>query len=386
LSARSQTTLRFLIVTGESSGDLHGASFLRALRELAPGLQATGIGGPRLRAAGLECLFPAEDLAVVGLPGWRELRTILSVFKRLVRLLKEQPPHLLVLIDFPEFNLWLARFAKRYRVPVFYYIAPQVWAWREGRVKLIRRVVDCLAVILPFEVEFFKRHGVRAHFVGHPLLDVVKPCLSRETLFRLLGLRTDSPLLGLFPGSRRREVESLLPLFVETYLRLKKEQPALQAVVVQAEGLPDHFFHLHAPDLRVVKGYQYEIMQHARAVLLASGTVTLEAAIVGVPMVVAYKVPKLTYFLARHLVKVPYVSLVNLLAGRPVVPELLQEEATPEKLAEALKPLLEERRNQEIRKSLTDVSRLLGSPGACWRAAELALDFLRQRLSRANQL
>ncbi len=359
---------------------------MRALRELAPGLQATGIGGPRLRAAGLECLFPAEDLAVVGLPGWRELRTILSVFKRLVRLLKEQPPHLLVLIDFPEFNLWLARFAKRYRVPVFYYIAPQVWAWREGRVKLIRRVVDCLAVILPFEVEFFKRHGVRAHFVGHPLLDVVKPCLSRETLFRLLGLRTDSPLLGLFPGSRRREVESLLPLFVETYLRLKKEQPALQAVVVQAEGLPDHFFHLHAPDLRVVKGYQYEIMQHARAVLLASGTVTLEAAIVGVPMVVAYKVPKLTYFLARHLVKVPYVSLVNLLAGRPVVPELLQEEATPEKLAEALKPLLEERRNQEIRKSLTDVSRLLGSPGACWRAAELALDFLRQRLSRANQL
>jgi len=384
LSAGSQTTLRFLIVTGESSGDLHGASFLRALRELAPGLQAQGIGGPKLRAAGLECLFPAEDLGVVGLPSLKELRVIFSVFERLRRLLKEHPPHLLVLIDFPEFNLWLARFAKRYGVPVFYYIGPQVWAWREGRVKLIRRVVDCLAVILPFEVEFYERHGIRAHFVGHPLLDVVKPCLARETFFHLLGLAEERPLLGIFPGSRRKEVETLLPLFLETYRRLKEKDPSLQAVVVQAEGLSDHLFHVHAPDLRVVKGYQYEVMQHARAVLLASGTVTLEAAIVGVPMVVAYKVPKLTYLLAKHLVRVPYVSLVNLLAGRRVVPELLQEEAQAENLAQALKPFLyDEDQNRQVRSVLKDLARLLGPPGACWRAAELALNFLRQTLPKS---
>jgi len=387
LSAGSQASLRFLIVTGESSGDLHGASFLRALRELAPGLHAAGIGGPKLRAAGLECLFPAEDLALVGLPGFRELKTTLSVFRRLLKVIKERPPHLLVLIDFPEFNLWLARFAKRYGVPIFYYIAPQVWAWREGRVKLIRRVVDCLAVILPFEVEFYRRHGIEAHFVGHPLLDVVKPCLSRETFFRLIDLRAEKPLIGLFPGSRRREVETLLPVFVETYQRLKGEIPSLQAVVVQAEGLPEHLFHVHGPDLRVVKGYQYEVMQHAEAVLLASGTVTLEAAIVGVPMVVAYKMPRFSFWLARHLVKVPYVSLVNILAGRRLVPELLQDEAEPSRLAEALKPFLTDKDiAAETRRALNDLSHLLGPPGACWRAAELALNFLRRTLPQKDSV
>lgn len=384
MSAGSDATLRFVMVAGESSGDMHGAAFLRALRELAPGVQVTGIGGPRLRAAGLECLYPAEELSLVGLPSGQDLRRVLSAFRRLLSFLREQPPHLLVLIDFPEFNLFLARFAKRYQIPIFYYISPQVWAWRRGRVRLIRRVVDCMAVILPFEEEFYRKHGVEVHFVGHPLLDVVRPHLARQTLEKLLGLEPQKPILGLFPGSRRGEVQRLLPVFVETFLRLKERHPALQGVVVKAEGLPEGLFQTSAPGLKFVSGYAYEVMNHAQAVLLASGTVTLEAAIVGVPMVVAYKVSPLTYFLGKHLIRVPYVSLVNLIAGKPLVPEFLQKEASPEKLAQALEPLLSrEEENQRLRAELKKIKQSLGSPGASWRVAELALRFARARLTRS---
>ncbi len=379
MSPGIDTTQRLLMVAGEASGDIHGASFLRALRELHPGIHVAGVGGPRLRAAGLECLFPAESLSVVGFPTRDQIKTIFSAFKRLLNILKYQRPHLLILIDFPEFNLFLARFAKRYGVPVFYYISPQIWAWREGRVKLVKRVVDKMAVILPFEVDFYRRHGFEVEFVGHPLLDVVRPCLSRETFFNLSGLEATKPLIGLFPGSRPGEVQRHLPLFLEAFSLLKRRFRDLQGVVVRAEGLPEDFpLPVSTPDLKVIKGYQYEVMQHAEAVLLASGTVTLEAAIVGVPMVVAYRLPKLSFCLARFLVKVPYVSLVNLLAGEALVPELLQDQATPESLAKALETyLVDPKRAQELRHRLGEIKKSLGTPGAAWRAAELALTLLR---------
>ncbi|OAG28672.1 hypothetical protein TH606_00810 [Thermodesulfatator autotrophicus] len=358
---------------------MHGASLVRALREILPGIHIQGIGGPKLRATGFECLYPAENLAIVGLPSLQEAREVLRVFKRIKKILRESPPNLLILIDFPEFNLRLAKYAKRYQVPVFYFISPQVWAWRTYRVHLIKRVVDKMAVVFPFEVDFYARYGYKVHFVGHPLVDVVKPSLNRETLCRLLGLDSGRPIVGIFPGSRRREVITLLPLFLEAFNLVKKERPDVQGVIVRAEGLSDEFF-LGASGLKVVKGYQYDVMAQSEVVLLASGTVTLEATIVGVPMVVAYKLNKLSYWLAKKLVKVPYASLTNLLAGKALVPEHLQNEATPENLAEALLKFLNDHHyNQQVRDKLAQIKASLGPGGAAWRAAELAASLIRER-------
>ncbi|WP_068540609.1 lipid-A-disaccharide synthase [Thermodesulfatator autotrophicus] len=379
MSSRPHKALRVFLVAGESSGDLHGASLVRALREILPGIHIQGIGGPKLRATGFECLYPAENLAIVGLPSLQEAREVLRVFKRIKKILRESPPNLLILIDFPEFNLRLAKYAKRYQVPVFYFISPQVWAWRTYRVHLIKRVVDKMAVVFPFEVDFYARYGYKVHFVGHPLVDVVKPSLNRETLCRLLGLDSGRPIVGIFPGSRRREVITLLPLFLEAFNLVKKERPDVQGVIVRAEGLSDEFF-LGASGLKVVKGYQYDVMAQSEVVLLASGTVTLEATIVGVPMVVAYKLNKLSYWLAKKLVKVPYASLTNLLAGKALVPEHLQNEATPENLAEALLKFLNDHHyNQQVRDKLAQIKASLGPGGAAWRAAELAASLIRER-------
>ncbi len=366
-------------MAGEASGDLHGANFLRALRELVPGIHALGVGGPKLRAAGLQCLFPAEALSIVGLPSLKELKSVFWAFAKLVRLLKEDPPNLLVLIDFPEFNLWLARVAKRLGVPVFYYIGPQVWAWRRGRVRTLKKTVDAMAVVLPFEVDFYAQRGLKVHFVGHPLLDVVKPALSRKTFFKLVGLAPEKPLIGLFPGSRPREIQAHVKLFQETFALLKERLPSLQGVFVRAEGLSS-FPEVSRPGLKVIKGYQYEVMAQAEVVLLASGTVTLEAAIVGTPMVVTYRLGRWSYYLARLLVKVPYVSLVNLVAGEEVAPEFIQHQASPENLSRALARLLEDQTYaRKVRQKLKEVRQRLGPAGAAWRAAELAAGFLRRK-------
>ncbi|WP_022853265.1 lipid-A-disaccharide synthase [Thermodesulfatator atlanticus] len=380
MSAGPDTTLHVFLVAGEASGDLHGASFLRALREIVPHLHAVGIGGPKLRAAGLQCLYPAESLAIMGLPSWQEVRKIIAIFRRIKEHFSKNPPALLVLIDFPEFNLRLARMAKRFGIPVFYYISPQIWAWRTRRVKLIKKVVDRMAVVLPFEVDFYQKFGYEVHFVGHPLIDVVRPALNRKTFFRLAGLNLAKPLIGIFPGSRPREIRTLLPLFLEAFEKIKYRRPGIQGVIVKAEGIDDDLIpKIKNPAVKVVKGYQYEVMAQSEAIMVASGTVTLEATIVGVPMVVAYKMGKLSYLLAKRLVKVPYASLPNLLAGKEVVPELLQEKATPDNLAEALLKFLEDKNYADkVRKGLSQIKETLGPGGASWRAAELAAGLLPQ--------
>jgi lipid-A-disaccharide synthase len=370
-----------MIVTGEASGDMHGANLIRAMQRLAPGLRVSGMGGPELRGCGMEVLYDAARLSVVGLlevfSHLGDIRAAMAVLE--ARLAKERPD-LLILIDLPDFNLMMAKKAKRLGVPVFYYISPQVWAWRSGRVKKIKRLVDRMAVILPFEQEFYHRLGMEVDFVGHPLLDTVKTTMSRREFLTRLGIEPGSrPVIGILPGSRVGEVRTMLPVFLAAARLLAPEIGPPICLLPVAAALDDNLLAesgLAGCDLEVhtIREERYNLMAACDAVMAASGTVTLELAILGVPMVVAYRVAPLTHFLGRRLIKVKYASLVNLVGGEEIVPELLQHEATPEKISQALRQLLGETGAAErMRSGLSRVVRQLGAPGASSRAAQLAL-------------
>jgi lipid-A-disaccharide synthase len=371
-----------MIVTGEASGDMHGANLIKAMRELAPDLQVCGMGGPELLAQGLEPLYDATKLSVVGLSEvFSHLGDIRAALRILGERLDRDRPELLILIDLPDFNLMLAKRAKRLGIPVFYYISPQVWAWRSGRVRKIKRLVDRLAVILPFEQEFYRQRGMRVDFVGHPLLDTVKAEMSRTEFLHNHDLSPNTrPVVGILPGSRSREFRTMLPIFLEAARLLEKDLGPMTWLVPVAATLSDELLEEsglrdYGLDVRAIRGNRYELMAACDAVMAASGTVTLELGILGVPMVVAYRVSPLTHFLGHRLIKVKYAALVNLVAGWEVVPELLQNAATPVNIAQALKPLLADRqRRSGMQEELRQVVAGLGEPGASGRAAAIALE------------
>lgn len=375
-----------MIVTGEASGDLHGANLLRAMRHRNPDLTFCGMGGSELASLGMEILFDARKVAVVGvIEVFSHLGDILKAQKTLKNRMRERPPALLIIIDLPDFNLLLAKKAKQLGIPVFYYITPQVWAWRSGRVKTIAERVDKVGVILPFEEAFFNDRGIAAEYVGHPLLDSVK--LSHT----LLDFREKNQILpgfrcvGILPGSRKKEISTLLPIFLEAAERIQKESSekfifllplasTLDEKDLWQNGLQKGDTGL---DIRIIRGDRYDVMAACEAVIAASGTVTLELALLDVPMVVTYKFSPLTYQLGRMLVKLKYFSLVNLIAGEEVVPELLQDEVRPENIARNILEILNNsERSERIRKGLLDVRERLGKKGASDRAALLALNML----------
>ena len=382
---------RVMIVTGEASGDLHGANLLRAMQRRQPQLRVCGMGGSCLAELGMEVLYDAAKVSVVGIfEVLAHLSEIFSAQRILRRRLEDDPPDLLILIDLPDFNLPLAQKAKNLGVPVFYYISPQVWAWRSGRVKALRRFVDKIGVILPFEEDFFRKKGVAADYVGHPLLDTVATTMAREEFCRRHGIDPANTLIGLLPGSRKGEIASLLPVFLDAakllQARLAQGQIAERPIFVlplastinevdlQEAGLSTLADGL---DLLVIRQDRYDMMAACSAVIAASGTVTLELAILGVPMVVAYKLSPLTYRLAKLLVKLDHFSLPNLIAGRAAVPELLQDQVTAERLAdEVASLLLQPQRMAELQHSLKQIKDKLGRPGASEKAAQTALALL----------
>lgn len=379
-------TSHIMIVTGEASGDLHGANLLRAMHRRVPDLQVCGMGGGELAKLGMEILFDAAKVSVVGI--LEVLAHLGDIFKAqliLRRRLERERPDLLILIDLPDFNLPLAKKAKRLGIPVFYYISPQVWAWRSGRVRLMRQCVDKIGVILPFEEDFFRRHGVVAEYVGHPLLDTVKTTMDKLEFCRHHGIDPQRCLIGLLPGSRKREIASLLPVFLEsarvvqgrlaqTPVFLLPVAPTISDQHLRAAGVDQGKVGL---DLRIIRENRYDMMAACNAVIAASGTVTLELAILGVPMVVAYKLSPLTYQIARLMIKLDYFSLPNLIAGEKSVPELLQGEVTAERLAqEIVELLLTPQRMAEMRLSLNHIKEKLGGPGASEKAAATALTLL----------
>jgi lipid-A-disaccharide synthase len=372
-----------LLVAGEASGDLHGARLSAALRRLAPDIRLAGMGGAGMRAAGVEILVDAGETAVVGLTElWEKRRTLRTALRTLRHVLRSARPRLLVCIDFPDFNLLLARSAHRLSIPVCYFISPQVWAWRPGRVRTIRRLVRKMLVLFPFEEALYRQAGVDATFVGHPLLDSLADVPPRGVCRERLSLPASATVLGLLPGSRAAELSRHLPLLLAAAGHVRAAIPDLTIVLGLHEGTAraavESAVARSGVPVRIVQGRTPEAIRAADFLLAVSGTVTLEAAILGTPMLITYRLGALTYWLARLLIHVRWIGLPNIVAQRAVVPELIQSSATPAALAgAALQYLQAPERLAEMQEGLADVRRRLGTPGAAERAAREVLALLR---------
>jgi len=370
-----------LLVAGEASGDMHGADLVAALRALVPGVRVRGVGGARLRAAGMETLVDTTAIATMGLLEARDrLGAVLRAYRLVRGLLRDEPPDLLILIDFPEFNLALAGVARRRRVPVLYYISPQVWAWRRGRIRKIARRVDRMAVVFPFEAPLYAASGVRAEFVGHPLLDRVRATRSREETLARHGLDPGKRLIALLPGSRVKEIRLILPVIAEAAARLVARGDC-QCVLALAETLiaADVAASMRGRPLAatVVPDDTYDLVHASALALVASGTATLETALLERPMVIVYRMSALTFALARRLVSVPFIGMPNLIAGRGIVPELVQGDATGARIAAEAERLLDDpAQHAATVAALASLRSLLGGGGAARRAAAIAAEML----------
>ena len=371
-----------MIVAGEASGDLHGGNLVLAMHQIDPDLSFYGVGGKRMQAAGVELLADAADMAVVGLTEVVfKLGMILRVMRRLKVSLLDEKPDLVILIDYPDFNLPLARAARKQGIQVLYYISPQVWAWRKGRIETIRKTVDRMVVILPFEEKFYRDAGVDVTFVGHPLLDEVRKKYSRSEALKRFGLREEAITVAILPGSRRSEVAVLLPEMLRACRILTEKISPLQFVLPIAGTLDPAFvrdiLRQFPVQVNVIRDEIYDVIAVSDAAMVASGTATLETALLETPMVVVYKVSGVSYAIGRRLIRVNHISLVNLIAGRAVVPELIQAEANPERIAAEVREIVTQRgKAREMKTALAEIRGKLGTPGASQRTARIACDML----------
>lgn len=370
---------RILMVAGEASGDRHAAGLVREALALDPALRFSGIGGNHLRAAGVEVLLDAKDLAVVGIAEvFGHAGELLGALGTMRRRLRDERPDALLLVDFPDFNLHLAGVARRLGIPVIYFISPQVWAWRRGRVRKIRRRVRRMIVLFPFEAEFYRAHGVPVTFVGHP---VAEDGLQREPAAEArarLGLRPEGPVFGLLPGSRQGEIRHLLDRLFETAAVIVERVPQAAFLLPVADTLDSGEIGVRAArtglPIVALAGAFDQLVAACDAAVAASGTVTLELAVRGVPPVVVYRTSPLSYWIGRAAVSVRYVSLVNLIAGRGIVPELLQGDFTPRRAADELLRLgMPGTGRDDALAAIAEVRARLGPPGAYRRAAEAFL-------------
>lgn len=374
--------MRYYILAGEASGDLHGSRLIRELHTQDPHAQIRCWGGDLMREAGAELVQHYKDLAFMGfIEVVMHLGTILRNLERCKRDVLEFNCDVLILIDYPGFNLRMAAWAHARGIRVVYYISPQVWAWKEGRVKAIARDVDRMLVILPFEQEFYRRRGIEVTYVGHPLLEVVREAQERGPGAPIAS----KPIVALLPGSRRQEVSKKLPIM----LQVVKRFPDYTFVVGQAPSLEDAFmapFLKDYPEIQVLKGRTYELLQQARAALVTSGTATLETALFGVPEIVCYKGSPISYLLARQLIRVPCISLVNLIMNRPVVLELIQKELNLQNLSKGLQQLLENPETaSRLQQDYRDLWERLDEGNASRKAAVSILRFLNETRAAAAE-
>jgi len=375
-----------MIIAGEASGDLHGSKLVKAICNKTGEIHFSGIGGQALKKAGVKILVDASELSVVGIT--EVFSKIPNLFKAITvvkRHLKSFKPDLVILIDFPDFNLKIAAAAKKLNIPVLYYISPQVWAWRPGRVKTIREVVNHVAVILPFEEDFYKKHNVPVTFVGHPLLDNYTQTDLRQsgTLETVENENHGMPVIGLLPGSRDREVIRHLPVMLTAANILQNRLKNIKFIISIAPSVGKKHVeeilkkHKEISDCELATEDVKKVFEMCRIAVAASGTVTLEAAISGTPTVIIYKVSPVSYWLGKLMVQVKNFGLVNLIAGKNIVPELLQDEASPENIANTVFNMLNDTKGlQKLREQLFEIRDMLGGPGASERVAEIALNMM----------
>jgi lipid-A-disaccharide synthase len=370
------------IVAGEASGDLHASHLARSLLQIDASLRLRGMGGDNMRRAGVEVMFDASELAVVGLfEVLANYRMIKGVLEQIKRTITDTPPDLLILVDYQEFNQRLAAYAKSIGVKVLFYIGPQVWAWRPKRVYKMGAIVDQMAVIFPFEVDLYKDANVPVEFTGHPLVEEVVADKSPAQARELLEL-DEQTTIGLFPGSRRGEIKRVLPIQLATAKQLLKYNPEAQFVLPLAESLNDDVLDPFLEDIidlriTVINGRVYDVMQACDAIVTASGTATLEIALMGVPMAIVYKISWLSYFILKFIVSIDRIGLVNIIAGKDVVREFLQGKARPKKIATEIVHILSNSDyNERMRSELSHVRSQLGDSHGTTHIAQLAYDML----------
>ncbi len=369
-------------MAGEASGDLHGANLAWEIREQDPSIVLYGVGSVRMREAGVQILADASEISVVGVTEvLTHVGAIRRVYVTLKKFLQRERPDLVILIDFPDFNILLGKAARNLGIPVLYYISPQVWAWRKGRIKTIAGLVKAIIVVFPFEVPLYEKAGVDVRFVGHPLADVVKSDLTKVEARNDLGLAPDRRTVALLPGSRKSEISHLLPDMLSAARILSYRLPELQFILPIAPTLDSEFVRAFVGQagvpLRIVAGRVYDVLRASDAAMVASGTATLETGLMGVPMVIMYRVSPLSYFIGKRIIDVDHIGLVNIVAGKRIVPELVQHEVTPEKIADAVTRMLEDRDYyNRICVDLAEVKTRLGEAGASRRAALVVRELL----------
>lgn len=375
-------TRKILLTAAEISGDFHAANLVRAIKRIDADIEFVGTGGEKMRQAGVDVRATTVHMGTVGI--WEGLRfypSFLRIEKQIKRMLWEEPPNLLVLINSRDFNLRIARLAKKRGFRIIYYIAPPAWAWPDWATKRTVRDITEVIAIFPFEVELYRKAGANVTFVGHPLVGMARPTLSKGEAYQEFGLTPEHPIVGLLPGSRAYEIDSLLPVMLRTADEIKRSLKGIQFLLPVADSVFEkriaRIVKESGIDIKVINNNIYDVMNVSDLVITASGTATLEAACLRTPMIVVYKTSLTTWILGNILIKLPYVSLPNILAGRRIVPELLQFRVTPNRLANLALSLLEDSQElEEMKAELDKVTRKLGEPGAIERAARIVVKSL----------
>ena len=370
-----------MILAGEPSGDIHGGHLCRELKNISPGIQLFGMGGPKMEEAGFEVVHRIGDTGVVGFwEVYKELGKYWKIFKKMVAVMEERRPDAVILIDYPGFNIRFARKAHQLGIKVYYYISPQLWAWGQWRIKKIRRYVDKMLVIFPFEKEFYNSHGIEAEFIGHPLIGTLNLDLSKEECQKHLGI-TSSPVIGLLPGSRRGEIEKILPILIETAKILQEKIPEAKFILpiasIELRPLIEDQLKQTSVKIRTREGSGKEIIVASDLLILASGTVTLEASVYLTPMIIVYKISFFSWLMGKILIKIPFIGLVNIVRGQKIIPEFIQYQARPEAVAQAgLEILTQPEIRERMIGELKIVKDKLGRPGAATRAAAVITNSL----------